>query len=70
MRKAFEYETLHCDDFKQLRDRKGNPVFALDAVPFIVVDLAAVEARECALLVERIQRQRDYENSIHRSCFS
>ena len=63
--KAFEYETLHSDDFKPLMKNTADgpkQVFALDAVPFIVVDLNAVEQRENALSLERIARQRNYEN--------
>ena len=54
-----EYETLHCDDYTPLmRNTADGPkqVFALDAVPLIVVDLNAVEKRELNWLKERIAK--------------
>jgi hypothetical protein len=62
MKRPFEYETLHVDDFKPLMmDTADGPkqVFALDAVPYIVVDLDAVQKRENALCQERIARSKE-----------
>ena len=56
-----DYEVLHVEDFQPLTRKDGTQVFAFDAVPYIVVDEAAIERRENAWMQERIARERNYE---------
>lgn len=51
MRKAFEYDTLHADDYTVVG-------MALESVPLIVVNEEAVERRADALMQERIEASR------------